>query len=130
MDDPCYVPVSVGELVDKYTILLIKIEHVQDPNHRAMLDKELSYLRPLVDKWLAYIDPENMVELSVVNQRLWDVEDQLRRKERLQEFDGAFIQLARSVYLLNDRRAEIKRQVNAQSKSCLTEVKSYEWFPK
>ena len=130
MDDPCYVPVSVGELVDKYTILLIKIEHVQDPSHRAMLDKELSYLRPLVDKWRAHIDPESMVELSVVNQRLWDVEDQLRRKESLQAFDGAFIQLARSVYLLNDRRAEIKRQVNAQSKSCLTEVKSYEWYPK
>ncbi len=123
MDAPCYVPVSIGELIDKYTILRIKESKCVQPEQHAMVTKERSYLMPLVEA--ARVDVVLMTALQRVNGQLWEVEDQLRNKERLQSFDDAFIQLARSVYILNDERAAIKRAINAQSNSCLTEVKLY-----
>jgi hypothetical protein len=119
----CVVPVSIGELVDKFTILTIKLDRVRTPEQRAMVAKELGYLRPLVESHR--VDSELALELRRINEALWDVEDQLRCKEGAQSFDDDFIQLARRVYLLNDRRAELKRAINVSVNSCLTEVKVY-----
>jgi len=123
MDAPCFVPVSIGELVDKLSILNIKLDRVHIPAQRAMVVKELGYLKPLVESHR--VDAALALELRRVNETLWDVEDRLRCKEGAQSFDDDFIQLARRVYLLNDRRAEIKRAINVSANSFLTEVKSY-----
>lgn len=121
------VPISVGELLDKITILEIKAERIVEPEKRLNVDRELSELsakrdalgldrpdlRPLVD------------DLARVNRRLWDVEDDLRRLEKREDFGPAFVRLARSVYRENDRRAEIKRELNRLTGSHLVEEKSY-----
>ena len=117
------VPVSIGELVDKYTILHIKRQHVKTPEHIVMVEKELAYLRPIAERYNSA--PELVEELLVINRKLWEIEDKLRQKERLQLFDDDFIQLARSVYIMNDRRADTKLKINIKESSILVEVKTY-----
>ncbi len=121
------VPVSVGELLDKIAILEIKAERITDPAKRANVLRELEVLREVWDASpLAGLDLADLRRaLREVNERLWDIEDAIRDKERLGDFGAAFIELARSVYLHNDERARIKREINRLTGSALVEEKSY-----
>jgi hypothetical protein len=125
------LPVSVGELIDKYTILSIKLQKIDDPAKKENLKKEYTHL---VEAYLQLgrsyrSDIEScMVDLTIVNKELWEVEDKIREKERKREFDQEFISLARSVYIQNDRRAAIKKQIDLLSDSEITEEKSYDSY--
>jgi hypothetical protein len=123
MNNIVQVPVSIGELCDKYTILLIKKEKITDEVKLSNIRKELSYLESIVaDLNVPY---SNIHDLKTVNEKLWDIEDNIRIKEMHKEFDNEFIQLARSVYVTNDMRFEIKNEISKLFKSDILEVKSY-----
>ena len=123
------VPVSDGELIDKYTILEIKTERIKDTNKKEKAKKEFDLLKYYVDELsTSYNIVEIIDELKEVNKSLWDIEDDIRKKEKCKEFDDEFIQLARSVYIINDKRAEVKNKINNATKSEIVEVKSYEKY--
>lgn len=118
-------PVSYGEVADKYTILRIKSLRIKDESKLININKEKSLLEEIVHTF----DKESLVlveKLFMVNVQLWDIEDNIRDKERNKEFDELFIAYARLVYHTNDRRMEIKGQINQQMNSGLVEEKSYE----
>jgi hypothetical protein len=121
------VPVSVGELLDKIAILEIKAERITEPKKRDNVLRELAALREVWEgSPLSRLDLEGLRRaLREVNERLWDIEDAIREKEREGDFGAAFIELARSVYLHNDERARIKREINLRTGSALVEEKSY-----
>lgn len=121
------IDISVGELLDKITILQIKTERISNTNKLENIKKELCVLQ---EQWgsspYASIElKENVEALKRVNEKLWDIEDKIRIKESQQQFDEGFIALARSVYFINDERAEIKRNINNKTGSDLVEEKSY-----
>ena len=122
------VPVSVGEVLDKITILQIKLAHISDAAKRANIQNELDALLPLMagDAFTTDQMQALMAELKSVNEALWDIEDDIREKEAAKSFDAEFIRLARAVYITNDKRAEIKKQINLATGSALVEEKSYE----
>ena len=124
------VPVSVGEVLDKITILQIKLAHISDANKRVNIQNELDALLPLVagDGFTTVEMQGLMAELKSVNEALWDIEDDIREKEAAKSFDAEFIKLARAVYVTNDKRAEIKKQINLATGSALIEEKSYESY--
>ena len=124
------VPVSVGEVLDKITILQIKLAHISDAAKRANIHNELDALLPLVagDSFTTDQMQALMAELKSVNEALWDIEDDIREKEAAKSFDAEFIRLARAVYITNDKRAEIKKQINLATGSALVEEKSYEAY--
>ena len=124
------VPVSVGEVLDKITILQIKLAHISDSAKRANVQNELDALLPLVagDAFTTEQMLGLMAELKAVNEALWDIEDDIREKEAAKSFDAEFIKLARAVYVTNDKRAEIKKQINLATGSALIEEKSYESY--
>ena len=124
------VPVSVGEVLDKITILQIKLAHISDANKRVNIQNELDALLPLVagDVFTTNEMQGLMAELKSVNEALWDIEDDIREKEAAKSFDAEFIKLARAVYVTNDKRAEIKKQINLATGSALIEEKSYESY--
>ena len=124
------VPVSVGEVLDKITILQIKLAHISDAAKRANIQNELDALLPLVegDAFTADQMQALIAELKSVNEALWDIEDDIREKEAAKSFDAEFISLARAVYITNDKRAEIKKQINLATGSTLIEEKSYESY--
>ena len=124
------VPVSVGEVLDKITILQIKLAHISDATKRANIQNELDALLPLVagDAFTTDQMQGLMAELKAVNEALWDIEDDIREKEAAKSFDAEFIRLARAVYVTNDKRAEIKKQINLATGSALVEEKSYESY--
>ena len=117
-------PISIGELVDKITILEIKKNKLQNSKLENVL-KELSFLRKLMAKHQIEITDNLFTQLKEINLTLWNIEDQIRIKEKNKEFDNIFIELARSVYFKNDKRAEIKKRINRLSNSEITEEKSY-----
>jgi hypothetical protein len=121
------VPISPGELLDKITILRIKSQRMTDPKKLANVRGELEALEATwMSTPLAKIDTQAEVQkLLAVNERLWVIEDDIRDKERAQEFDAEFIRLARAVYFENDERAAIKRRINAALGSSIVEEKSY-----
>jgi len=118
------VPVSIGEYIDKITILAIKSRRITDKDKVQNILRELNQLILLDSEKI--IDTDLYRKLIRVNEDLWEVEDAIRVKEKNQQFDDEFIELARSVYRLNDRRADLKRQINLQYESELMEEKSYE----
>jgi hypothetical protein len=121
------VDISPAELIDKIAILEIKSERIEDPAKRANVQDELHLLKRAHDRAIGRL-PEldrHANDLRVVNERLWVVEDSIRACERARDFGLAFIELARSVYRLNDRRAKIKRAINERLGSRLVEEKSY-----
>ena len=124
------VPVSVGEVLDKITILQIKLAHISDSAKRANVQNELDALLPLVagDAFTTNKMQGLVAELKAVNEALWDIEDDIREKEAAKSFDAEFIKLARAVYVTNDKRAEIKKQINLETGSALIEEKSYESY--
>jgi hypothetical protein len=122
------VPVSFGELLDKIAILQIKSERMSDPAKLGNVQKELSALEKT---WLAHPAAGGDIvtlraQLKSVNERLWVIEDDIRRKEQAQQFDADFIRLARSVYFENDERARIKKDINLALGSTYVEEKSYQ----
>ena len=124
------VPVSVGEVLDKITILQIKLVHIYDSTKRVNVQNELDALLPLVasDAFTTNQMKSLVSELKAVNEALWDIEDHIREKEAAKSFDAEFIKLARAVYVTNDKRAEIKKQINLETGSALIEEKSYESY--
>lgn len=121
------VPMSWGELIDKITILEIKIDKIQDKAARAHVEKEHRMLKNIFDTGPT---PRSHIKLlytrlQKVNRKLWDIEDQIRDEERAKRFGETFIALARAVYLTNDERACIKREINLVLASGLVEEKSY-----
>jgi hypothetical protein len=118
------VPVSWGELLDKITILQIKQERLTDDAKRANVTAELTALTAVAAPAMAQV-AALLAALKKVNEALWEIEDQIRDKEREQAFDATFIQLARAVYVTNDRRADLKREMNRALGSVLVEEKSY-----
>ncbi|HJP98255.1 MAG TPA: DUF6165 family protein [Rhodanobacteraceae bacterium] len=121
-------PVSYGELVDKLTILEIKSERIADRAKLANVRDELQLLTSLwgADSASATDIGAERAELKRINEALWEIEDEIRIKEREQSFDARFIELARSVYHTNDRRAAVKRAINLKLGSRLVEEKSYQ----
>lgn len=122
------VPVSFGELIDKLTILEIKLERFADPGKRANVEREY---QALCATWEQV--PQSRLDiaglraaLKAVNGRLWQIEDSVREHEARKDFGPAYIELARSVYLNNDERARLKRQINLALGSALVEEKSYD----
>lgn len=131
MDQPAapLVPVSWGELLDKVSILAIKRERIARPEALANVEKEYRLLHAIAAPVLARAEVAVLFErLMQVNQALWDIEDAIRGEDAAGRFGDAFVRLARSVYVRNDERAEVKRQVNALLSSELVEEKSYASF--
>lgn len=119
----CCVPISFGELYDKYSILQIKKEKIKDHTKLIYINREINYLQPFIDK---YIIPEELKNnIMYINKELWEIEDNIREKENLREFDNEFITLARAVYITNDKRSIIKNNINVFLDSEIKEIKSY-----
>jgi hypothetical protein len=123
------IEVSHGEIVDKLTILQIKKENITDPSKLDNIVKEYDYLLSVVenDLGISTLSPEYL-ELLSVNKELWVIEDDIRDKERIKEFDDDFIKLARAVYYTNDVRAKIKKEINMKYSSGFVEEKSYQSY--
>ena len=122
------VPVSVGELIDKITILEIKSERMDDEAKLANVRRELDLLNAT---WSGAVTPDETIErihreLKAINEQLWEIEDDIRDKERVKEFDERFIELARAVYFTNDKRAAAKKALNVHLGSQIVEEKSYQ----
>jgi uncharacterized protein YukE len=125
------IKISPGEFLDKLTILEIKSERIQDPAKLANVNRELEHLRSV---WngspMARADISSTAsELKRVNEALWEIEDRIRVKEHEGVFDDEFVQLARSVYINNDRRAALKRRLNLDLGGEIIEEKSYADYP-
>ena len=120
------IDVSIGEIADKISILIIKNERITDPEKLKNVQKELSLLieefpdKILIDKLYA--------ELCSINLTLWTIEDTIREYERLGDFNNEFIQLAREVYITNDKRAAVKKAINIKYGSNIIEEKSYKQY--
>ena len=123
------VEVSIGELFDKLTILEIKMEKIKDNSKlenirkewNILNDKSMSILSIFADQTLF----KKIYKLEEINRQLWDIEDWIRECEKQERFDKEFVELARSVYKLNDKRSKIKRDINLITKSNIIEEKSY-----
>jgi hypothetical protein len=124
------VPISPGELLDKITILRIKVARIQDAAKLANVKLELTLLEQTWQDCGAAARDLTLDEhaLQAVNERLWDIEDRIRDKEARQTFDRDFIELARAVYIANDERAAIKKRINLALGSRLVEEKSYKQY--
>ena len=124
------IDISVGELLDKITILEIKSERISDADKLANVNKELDVLNRIWNDSSysgSAIDNEKK-ELKKINESLWDIEDAIRDKERDKLFDEEFIELARAVYVTNDKRADVKKRINIAVGSELVEEKSYQQY--
>jgi hypothetical protein len=126
---PLLIPASVGELIDKITILEIKQQRIGDAAKRTNVERELAALMAVVEErnlgYPAGALAELGRELAGVNAQLWQIEDDIRECERQSDFGARFIELARAVYHRNDERAALKRRINEQCGSELVEEKSY-----
>ena len=122
-----FAEISAGELVDKITILEIKLDRIGDNVKRANIARELAGLTHALDMNIGGDEAVTDLRraLKTVNAELWRIEDDIRTQERAQNFGPVFVSLARSVYRENDRRADLKRQVNLLTRSALVEEKSY-----
>jgi hypothetical protein len=118
------IPISIGELWDKYTILLIKKEKIKDENKLIHINLEINKLDDIINNY-SYKENNLFINLININKKLWDIEDKLRVKEKEKKFDNEFIELARSVYYNNDKRAEIKKEINNNFNSLIHEIKDY-----
>ena len=122
-------PVSLGELVDKISILYIKNSNIKDEAKLKLIRDEMDMLTKILDEHTSkdkiqiYLD-----SLIEINSKLWVIEDDIRDCERKKKFDQKFIELARSVYFTNDKRSEVKLNINNKFGSKIVEVKSYEKY--
>ena len=118
-----HIPVSIGELYDKYSILQIKEVKIKDEKKLEYLNKELFFFKEHLDKYNLDIKIYN--KLKILNESLWEIEDKIRDKERMQDFGSEFIELARNVYITNDKRCKVKNEINQIFNSEFYEIKSY-----
>ncbi len=122
-------PISLGELVDKISILLIKQKNISDSIKLEHVNKEFEFLQKTLKKYISEEEINDfLVKLVNINSKLWNIEDDIRECERKKLFDQTFIDLARSVYFTNDERAKVKNDINKAFGSELVEVKSYEEY--
>ena len=120
------IPISLGELIDKISILVIKDTKIKDEKKNNLIREELTLLRKNLNEAANNNSINNYLnQLIDVNSTLWKIEDEIRVCEKNKKFDQKFIELARSVYVTNDRRAEIKLEINNKFGSKIVEVKSY-----
>jgi hypothetical protein len=122
------IPISPGELLDKITILEIKSERIESAEKKANVNNELGMLNKV---WADAVTQDAEIiamraELKSINENLWDIEDDIRDEERAKRFSEKFIELARSVYVTNDLRADVKKRINLHLKSDIVEEKSYQ----
>jgi len=117
------IEVSIGEILDKISILEIKKNKIKDKEKLKNINNEFN---TLVESYPSYIDQLEYKDLLKINSLLWDIEDRLRLKEKNKKFDEEFIRLARDVYFTNDKRSVIKKKINIRLGSDLIEEKSYE----
>ena len=122
------IPISPGELLDKITILQIKAERIADPAKVANVKTELDMLSKV---WDESVESDDVItglsaELKSINERLWEIEDDIRDEERNRRFGERFVELARAVYVTNDERANAKKKVNLHLNSTIVEEKSYQ----
>jgi hypothetical protein len=129
-DSKIFVEVGAGELIDKITILMIKLERISDPKKLANINTELAALHPAKARLLVHYPtlPSLESELKAVNEGLWIIEDDIRACESVKDFGDKFIALARSVYIQNDKRAELKKKINILCEATIVEEKSYHGF--
>jgi len=125
-----FVEVGAGELIDKITILLIKLKRISDPSKLLNITHELETLRPARQRLVDIYPGVEILEteLQVVNEALWIIEDDIRACEGAKDFGPVFIELARSVYIQNDKRAELKKKINLLCNASIIEEKSYQSF--
>ncbi len=122
-------PISLGELVDKISILMIKKKNISEPIKLEHVTKELEFLQKTLKKYISEDEINDYLQKLVnINSKLWNIEDDIRECERNKLFDQTFIDLARSVYFTNDERAKVKNDINKTFGSELVEVKSYEEY--
>ena len=122
-------PVSLGELLDKISILIIKEKNIVDTQKQYHIKKELEVLNKTLENLISRSQAKEYIEkLIEINSELWFNEDDIRDCERKKQFDQKFIDLARAIYIKNDRRSEIKLEINKKFGSELVEVKSYEKY--
>ena len=124
------IPVSVGELIDKLTILELKRQWTNNSEKLKYILHEMSELEKLYKQNIEKKDEiiEHRANLYEINRYIWMIEDRIRKKENRKEFDGEFIQLARDVYITNDKRFEVKNKINNLFNSEIKEVKTYESY--
>ena len=125
------VEISNGELLDKISILELKLLKIEDEEKLINIKKEFETLNPLVVKLFETYDSQlqnHYLELAKINGELWDIEDWIRDCEREKRFDKEFVELARSVYITNDKRCEVKKLINILTSSGLVEEKSYKEY--
>ena len=127
------IEVSNGEIIDKYTILTIKLQEIKDEAKLANVQNEYNSLTPEIEAiYAGTSDQKALEELHIdllnVNKTLWNIEDQIRDCEREKNFGEDFVELARSVYYTNDDRADVKKQINVLTGSDLVEEKSYQEY--
>ncbi|MBM3456043.1 MAG: hypothetical protein FJX80_13020 [Bacteroidetes bacterium] len=122
-----YVLTSYGEIIDKYSILNIKIEKIENASQKKNVAKELNNMSELVKEIInTFPEVKNELEaLLMINKKLWKIEDDIREKERVRVFDECFIELARGVYKTNDERMRIKHRINQITHSAIFEEKSF-----
>ena len=122
-------PISLGELVDKISILMVKQKNIKNNDKLEQVNKELNYLQETLDNYTSKDEIKVFLNSLIdINSKLWIIEDDIRDCERKKQFDQKFIDLARSVYFTNDKRANIKLDINNKFGSELVEVKSYEEY--
>jgi predicted nuclease with TOPRIM domain len=121
------IEVSNGEIIDKLTIIQIKLERIKEVVKLNNLNKEYAELKNAASSIISTSDPL-YIALYEMNRELWDIEDKIRDLERKKEFGDDFIATARAVYFINDRRSELKREINIKTSSGLIEEKSYEKY--
>ena len=124
------IPISIGELFDKITILEIKQKKIKDNKKKIQINNELNLLKKIVKskRLRARSISLQVKKLKMINVKLWNVEDKLRKFESNNSFNKDFIKNARKVYFMNDKRAELKNQINQLTHSKIIEVKSYEKY--
>ena len=119
-------PISLGELIDKISVLVIKEKKIKDEKKNNLIREELTLLRKTLNEVANNNSINNYLnQLTDVNSALWEIEEEIRDCEKNKKFDQKFIELARSVYITNDKRAEIKLEINNKFGSKIVEVKSY-----
>ena len=123
-------PISLGELIDKISILQIKKKNIEDIEKQKLINAELEMLDKVLEKVLGNNSDiaEYLHQLIEINTRLWKIEDNIRECERQNKFDKEFIELARGVYFTNDERSKVKLEINKKFGSQIIEVKSYKKY--
>jgi len=119
------IDISIGEVVDKITILSIKLNKIENDKKLKNIRKEYDLLFNSLENSGIEVDSESFTKLETINLKLWEIEDKIRKKEANKEFDDEFIQLARNVYINNDKRSAVKREINIKYGSNVIEEKEY-----